>query len=228
MHASTYTERGLVYYKLTDVPPECIAELSSEYFRQEGGAFIRDFPADAPGMAQAAANFTRYAVQMYDPARRSDPERWQDALAWFCERLAGTGLDWFLTGSVPLALRGLPLQPGDVDVIFPDSACLPHIRGLFTEEVVQPIAPCGDWIALGHGSVFHRAVVHMTFETAASLDEPEPSDAGPYAAACCEDFRWRGHTLKLTPLELSLNINRRRGRLDRVRLIEVYLRNRQG
>jgi hypothetical protein len=224
VQASTYTENGRVYYKLTDVPPECAGELAGEYYTQVGEAYVRDFPADWPGMAQAAANFTRYAEQMYDPARRADPARWQEALAWFCERLAGTGLDWFLIGSVPLALRGLPVQPGGVDVVFPDSACLPRARELFTEEVVQPFAPCGDWVALGFGAAFHRLVLSMTFATAASLDEPVPSDAGPYAAAHCEEFAWRGHRLKLPPLELSLNINRRRNRPERAALIEERLR----
>lgn len=49
-----------------------------------------------------------------------DPVPWQGALAEVCRRLTGAGVDWWLTGSAALAVRGIPLTPGDLDLVVSD------------------------------------------------------------------------------------------------------------
>ena len=38
-----------------------------------------------------------------------------------------------------------------------------------------------------------------------------------------EELNWNGYVIKVPPLELQLNVTRRRERIDRVELIEEYM-----
>lgn len=56
-----------------------------------------------------------------------------------CEALENTGVNWAVTGSLGLALQGVPLEPHDID-IQADEAGAYRIAALFADHVVQPVA----------------------------------------------------------------------------------------
>ena len=73
------------------------------------------------------------------------------------------------------------------------------------------------------GVIFLYARIDIASDPQDSLDDPEPVDCGPYAKRNLEELVWNGYVIKVPPIELQLNVNRRRERLDRVELIEAYM-----
>jgi hypothetical protein len=208
-------------FELSEATAEQAAVLEADYFERAGDAFVRRYPADLPHLKRTAENFARHGTELYCPTARPESEPWRTALRQFAARLAGSGVAWFLIGSCALAVRGLPVAPRDVNAVFPHVSDLERVRDLFAEETLLPLAPCEGWVAKAYGTLWLGHPVGIAFETANCVDEPEPIDAGPYAAAHLETLDWEGHTLNAPPLALLRAINQRRGRLEVVRLIEA-------
>jgi hypothetical protein len=61
--------------------------------------------------------------------------------------------------------------------------------------------------------------VDLAFDPQPALDQPEPSDSGPYARDHLEEVVWRGTQIKVPPLQLQLATNLRRGRTARAEAI---------
>jgi len=60
------------------------------------------------------------------------------ALWKICNRLEGSQVNWVVTGSLGMALQGVPVAVGDID-IQTDKAGAYEIEGRFAEAVVKPV-----------------------------------------------------------------------------------------
>lgn len=56
-----------------------------------------------------------------------------------------------------------------------------------------------------------------------SIEQYGPSDAGPTAASRLEKVIWPGDEIRVPPLDLSLEVSKRRGFTDRVEKLKRYL-----
>ena len=54
------------------------------------------------------------------------------------------------------------------------------------------------------------------------FDTPYISDSGPTATRMLEIVNWNGAEIRVPPLELQLQVNERRGLIDRVEKIKRY------
>lgn len=212
-----------VEFRLANVPEAYKATLRNEYYREEGDLFLKAYPRDTVYIENIVSNLTAGAEAMLAQLSGSQPAPWRQALAAFAARTREAGIDWFLTGSAVLALRGLAVEPKDINVVL-SMQDLRTVRDMFKEHMVTPVAECSDWVAKGYGMLFLHSTVTLAFDTDPCLDVPLPIDAGPYAKAHLETLFWEGFALKVPPLELLLNINKLRGRYERVELIEGYLK----
>jgi hypothetical protein len=61
---------------------------------------------------------------------------WPDALLEFLRRVDGSGLHWWLYGSAALAVRGIDVEPGDIDISVSDAELLGTI---FDDLLVTPV-----------------------------------------------------------------------------------------
>ncbi|MEM4780957.1 MAG: hypothetical protein QXG03_05295 [Halalkalicoccus sp.] len=66
-------------------------------------------------------------------------ETYRGALVEFHDELAGHDVTWALTGSLNLALRGLDVDPDDVDVMT-DAEGASTVGSVLEERVVRPVA----------------------------------------------------------------------------------------
>jgi hypothetical protein len=151
-----------------------------------------------------------------------EPVPWQDALLAFADRAAGSGIDWWLTGSCAACIRDVALNPHDVDIMI-DSRSSAAVADLFADVLMEPLVDTGGWLTKEFGVLFWHARIDIASDPSADLDDPEPADCGPYAREHLQTVRWRGRTFRVPPLALQASINRRRGRLDRVALIQARL-----
>jgi hypothetical protein len=217
-------------FRLSDVAPGDLGAIQADYYTPDGDGYTKTFSRNAPYIDDAAANFVRYAEQLYGETLTAGSNLWREGLLHFLDTMEGSGIGWFLIGSCVLAVKGLDVVPRGVDVVFPQVSDLPRVRDLFGPDTFQPLMECEGWVAAAYGEAFHGCRISMAFMTQNCLDTPEPdgsgpSDSGPYAASHLETAIWEGREVPVPPMQLLLNINRRRGRTERVRQITEYLSN---
>jgi hypothetical protein len=176
----------------------------------------RWFPADA---RRVYGRFAASIGPMVRQCARLERAPWEDALLEAVRRLHG--LDWWLYGSAALAVRGLPVEPGDVDLNVGD----PFAAGRrFDDVLVTPVERLDAWGAAYVGRAFCGAVVEWLADPHLALDDPDdPHEQGPFVAGRLETVRWRGHDVRVPPLDVQLRVCERRGLTERAALIRAAL-----
>lgn len=207
---------------VTGASDEIKKRLLGDYYTEENGACVRAYPADTPNIDKIIAAFEKYGLDYVAQVYGDKPAPWQDALAAFLERVRDLDIGWLLMGSCALAVRGIELKPRGVDFVM-RIADLDTVRGLFADTTIVPFSKCPGWVCLGYGAAFLGAQISIGFGPQSELDAATPADSGPYAMAHAETVEWRGYKVNVPPVELSLNINKARGRAERVALIEKFM-----
>lgn len=203
-------------FLLRSVEPELQEAATALGFVRPGDAFVRTFPEDARWLEDAWQNFVRHgATMLRQTATGIAP--WDEAPLAFLERV--DGVDWWLAGSGALAVRGVDVSPRDLDVIT-DAAGAQRLGELLADALVEPVVVSEGWVARWWGRAFLGARVEWVADVESSVDEPDPGDFGPTAAANLETVRWRGHGLRVPPLELQRAVAARRGLTHRVEAID--------
>jgi hypothetical protein len=185
------------------------------FAENEDGGFVKRFAAD--GAAACYPRFARCAQELLDQTARRRPARWEEALATLLDRAAG--VDWWLGGSAALAVRGLAVAPRDLDLVT-SAAGAEELARRLADLLVEPLTVSEGWIATHFARAFAGARIEWAGAVSAAADDGGVTDFGPTAAVRLETVAWRGHALRVPPLELQLEVARRRGLHDRVAEIE--------
>ena len=130
-------------FRLVRVPSELVPAVGRAGFAARDGSWCKRFPDDTPHLDRAWSNFQRLILLMLRQAAGLDPVPWADALEQVCRRLEPAGVDWWLTGSAALAVRGIPVTPGDVDLVVSGGDAL-RVGDLLLDGLMEPVAPV-DW-----------------------------------------------------------------------------------
>jgi hypothetical protein len=150
------------------------------------------------------------------------PAPWDATLLTVLEVVAGEPIRWYLVGTAALAVRGLPIVLTDIDLVL-DVEGARRLGWLLRDHLVEPVTPTPDWVA----ESFTRAFLSTTLEWLGGANERAeeygPTDFGPRAAGRLETVVWRGHKLRVPPLDLQLAVNERRGRDRTAALIREAL-----
>ena len=222
MKTSRRKADGLVYFVVEELDPayhEAILDLA---FEPVGEAFRKGFPADGLHMDRAYHNFSRWAEEMILQTAGARPVPWEAALLALLQAVDGQGIDWWLTGSGALAVRGMDLAPRDLDLVVA-AADSRRLGDLLCDYLVEPIIPVADWFCCWWGRAFLHARIEWVGGVNEEADEPAVSDYGPTAAARLETVLWKGYPVRVPPLDLQLMVNQKRGLADRVAMIRQYL-----
>jgi hypothetical protein len=174
----------------------------------------------------AKTRYERYSEEMFLQLVYQRPIPWKKGLLEFLNRVNNSDVDWWLTGSCAACIRGINMNPHDVDIMV-DSRSVDLINELFRDDIIEPIIDTNGWLTKDFGVLFIHCRIDIASDPQSSLDEPEPVDCGPYAKSKLETIVWNGYEVKIPPIELQLNVNQRRQRLERVRLIEEYIKSRK-
>jgi hypothetical protein len=134
-------------------------------------------------------------------------------------RVEGSGLEWFLSGSGALALRGLDVSPGDLDFVVDDA----HATGrLLDDLLVEPVTEARGWIAKWSGRAFYEALIEWVADVDPAVDQ-RPHEQSPDAASRLETVHWEGHTIRATPIDIQLEVSQLRGLDSRTAKIRRWL-----
>ncbi|HWK25623.1 MAG TPA: hypothetical protein VNS09_03620 [Solirubrobacter sp.] len=175
--------------------------------------------APSPELPRYFARFAASIEPMVLQSARLVRVPWEEALLEFLRRVEGSGLDWWLYGSAALAVRGLDIEPGDLDINVSDA----HAAGrVFDDLLVTPVERMHGWAANYTGRAFCHAIIEWIAEPLAEHDDASaPNEQGPLIAERLEVVRWRGHRVRVPPLLSQLRVCERRGLTDRVALIHL-------
>lgn len=192
------------------------------FYQSDGDSYIKKFSKDIKNIEKIKLNYQKHAEEMFSQLGYFRPIPWERALLEFLKRVEGTKIDWWLTGSCAACLRGIALNPHDVDIMI-DSKDVEKVSEVFAGYIVEPIVDTMGWLTKDFGVIFLHARIDIASDPHPCLDEPEPIDCGPYARKNLEELIWNGYKINVPPLHLQLNANKRRKRTHRVKLIEKYI-----
>ena len=173
-------------------------------------------------MDRIGAQFERWGVEMARQAAGQLTVPWEAALAAFLAAVEGQGVDWWLVGSGALAVRGVVITPHDLDLAT-DARGAVRLGELLHDHLVEPVLPSSDWIADWFGRAFLHARVEWVGDVHDDVDAMGVSDFGPTARARSEIVHWRGHQIRVPPVDLQLAVTRARGLRGREAQIEAWL-----
>jgi hypothetical protein len=217
------TEGGDVLFVVRDLPELYHAAASTVGFEPVAGGLARRFPASGLYLERAYANFTRLLDEYLQAEAGERPTSWDAALEAFLQAIEGQDVNWFLVGSASLSVRGLPVTPGDIDLVT-DGAGARRLGELLVDSLIEPVIPVTGWICAWWGRAYLGARVEWVGDVDASVDLPEPADFGPVAASRLETIVWRGHPVRVPPLDLMLGVSERRGRAETAAAIREAMR----
>jgi hypothetical protein len=179
-----------------------------------GESFARTV-VDTPDLQRVFVNFTRHLEEMLLQSAYLRPVPWDRALEEFLDRVHGSGLRWWLYGSAALAVRGVDIEPRDLDFAVDDAR---YAAALLRDLLVEPPTPRHGWVADMSGRAFHGALIEWLAGVHATGASP-PHEQEPAAAEHLEAIQWRGRAVRVPVLELQLLVAERRGLDARVHLI---------
>jgi hypothetical protein len=185
-------------------------------FTRAGEDLERSFP-DSERIPGVFWNFSRQIGEMLRHQTGESAPRWDVALREVHERLEGR-VDWWLSGSAALAVRGIDVVPSDLDLVVGDA----RATGEALEDIlVEPVRQMPGWLARWFGRAFHGALIEWVAEVDPEVDRQGPHEQGPLAQGALEDVVWEGRRIRCTPLRLQLAVAERRGRVEAVETIKA-------
>ncbi len=183
------------------------------------GQFTRNLSASGD-VRRTHSNFARHLEEMLLQSACLRPVPWEETLDLFLRRVKGTPLRWFLYGSGALAVRGIDVQPGDLDFCVNDA----HLAGrIFEDLLVEPVTTMTGWIADCGARAFAGCLFEWMAGVHPEIDEPTPHEQGLVALSCLELVRWHDGIIPVSPLALQLSVTERRGLSERAAKIHAYM-----
>lgn len=182
--------------------------VKAAWFEEENTRFVKRYPSSVNDKALVSENFARLGEAMLTNAGD-----WQMALASFAQKSAESGIEWYITGSISEAARGVKIEPHDIDIVVHERDFY-KVRDVFSDCVVEPFVDNnGTWIVRYFGRLCLDGVMVDVV-----ADESRNAENHLY-----EHIMWRGHDLAVEPLEVRLAIERERERTDRIVAIENHM-----
>ena len=222
LKVSHKTAGGKTFFLVSELDPPHQKAANDLGFVEVDEGFGRVFEANTPHLDQIFAHFASSAEEMILQASGVRSVPWDEALLSFLERTSGENVDWWLAGSAALAIRGIDVAPRDLDIIT-DGDGAQRLGEVMPEWLVEPVQESHGWIAGWFGRAFAHARIEWVGDVEKSVDERGPSDFGPSARARLQIVGWRGHMIRVPPLEMQLAVCERRGLKDRVQKIQQAL-----
>jgi hypothetical protein len=189
-------------------------------FQKASDALFVRYVDSPSGLQEIFENFSRHIEEILLQHARLEPVPWESALREFLRRVQDVELEWWLSGSAALAVRGIDIAPRDLDFAVADSHALGR---LLQDALVEPVTRMREWVAEWFGRAFLGALVEWVSDVRSPIVDDHGLEQGAEAASRLERVQWEGHVIPVTPLDLQLVVAERRGQRDRAEKIRQLL-----
>ncbi len=184
------------------VPAEWAAALSSLGFAVDGATATRQVDEHSRHIDVAFANLASHLPTMVAQHLRAAEVPWAASLSRLATRVADSGIEWMLIGTAALAIRGVAVAPGDVDIVT-DERGAEMLADLYRPELVFPVM---NWPGMG---LFGRAFDGTRIEWLGN-EAFLSGRVGVWRPT--EMAEWEGHEIRVPSLEAQLAVEEGRGR----------------
>lgn len=144
---------------------------------------------------------------------------WRTGLHAFAERVEGSGIFWWLYGSAALAVRGIDVTPGDVDLAVIDAE---RATAAMQPLLVLPLTYMPGWLADWTAWAFAGAIVEWLSDYHPTGSSP-PREQEPAIIDMLEEVPWEGHQVLIPPLSSQVPVLEARGLKRRAAAIRRHL-----
>lgn len=211
-------------YRIYDFDIKYEKILQSCFYEKINNGYIKKYPRNSKYIKKMKKRYHKYAHTMFDQVGYFTNIPWKVGLKKFCSMVKDTTIDWWLTGSCASCIRGINLDPHDIDIMI-DSKSTSIVTEIFKDFLIEPIVDTNGWLTKEFGVIFMDVRIDIASDPVASLDNPIPLDCGQYAKNNLEIIEWEGYKIKIPLLQLQLNANEKRGRLYRIKKISEFIKN---
>jgi hypothetical protein len=187
---------------------------------------VHRYPPGTMHFERAVANLRQGLDEMVRQRIDKTPADWAAAFRDLLSRAEWARVPFAVVGSVALAVRGVDVRPGDIDVLTtPDGA--DALGEAYRDDLVVPVATepgFGRW-----GRAFAGGIRVEWLGTPAGVQEgPWPLNAAEWSVASpFDEIRWENRSLRVPPLELQRRVEVQRQRRDRVAAIDAFTTGRR-
>jgi hypothetical protein len=214
MHTLCRRAGAHIYFMVADLDEAYHETVRKLEFEPVDGGFARRFPADSPHLERIYATFARSAEDVILQKAGVRPAPWDRVLDMVLPLMNAHAITSWLVGSTALAVRGLDVSPRDVDLVV-DEVGAHRLAQLLLDDLIEPVTPIESWSARW----FCRAFPGALLELVGGVDKHHYWGS----AALWETVTWRGHHLRVPPLEELLIGAERRDLTARASLIRKAL-----
>ena len=195
--------------------------------------FIRSYPLSAFSneneKERISCNFARLGQAMFESSVEGID--WAKPLSLVAQQFLASRIEWYIVGSVCDAIRGVNVQPFDVDIVV-------HTRDFlkakdicissFADEVIAPFDTQGTLYLQCFGRMFLvGAMVEIVADERWNADyrQSEKSVWRDYGYTQPEYVKtvWNGHEIYLESIQHRHQAETLRSRADRIKAIEDYM-----
>jgi hypothetical protein len=220
------TEGVQTYFIISDLDQIYYDAVRELFFMPYEDGFAKVYLSNTPLLDIFYRQFARTAEEMVLQTARVRPAPWEQSLLALMQRLAGKGLQWHLVGSAPLAARGLEVAPRDLDLAV-DDAGAHQLGDILFDALIQPVEDARGWICNWFGRAFLHTRIEWIGGASKECDEHGITEYGPRAVSCLETINWRGYEVWVPPLDIQLEVSKRRGLDERVKKIKQAMTHQQ-
>jgi hypothetical protein len=204
---------------MADVDPIYHDAARALYYMPLEDGFGKAFPANVPELDEIYSNFQQHAEEMVLQMAGANSVPWESCLTEFFQIVEPHNIDWWLCGSAALAVRGIYIEPHDIDLVVADEDSQ-RLGKLLSKHLIEPVVRVEGWFCNWFGRAFIGARLEWVGGVDERGDQPEISDFGPTAEGRLETIVWKDREIRVPPLDLQLDVSKRRGLHERVEMIE--------
>lgn len=211
MRCSTFHDGDAFVLCVEDVPASLAPVLEGAYFQrdEDGDRFVKRYSGSVEDQDTVAENFSRLTPAMFS-GKEAD---WQAALIAFANRCADAGIEWYATGSVCDAIRGIDVTPHDLDLVT-NTRDFWRAREIFRPEMIEPFVDNGGtWVVRYFGRI---CLANVQIDLVA--DSSRNADVHHYEAG-----EWQGRSILIEPFDIRYRTEIDRNRQDRIAAFHAFL-----
>jgi hypothetical protein len=188
---------------------------------------VHRYPPDTRYFERTVANLRQGLDEMVRQQIEKTTGNWRAAFRELLSRAGQARVPFAVAGGVALAVRGVDVRPGDIDVLTTLQGA-DALGDSYRDVLVVPVATepgFGRW-----GRAFTGGIRVEWLGTPARVQEgPWPLAAAEWSVTSpFDEIRWENRSLRVPPLDVQRQVEVQRQRQDRVAAIDAFTTGRRG